>query len=176
LGSDAAEEGYSEVVATLFCRILDLDSDQGDFLQVRFWIALKSLTVQAFNRQLNQPKHERNGSQPSSSKGYEIENVDAMSHERVVRAPDTNSSRTIESEVTDKDTIRRALGHLQEPLRTVYVLRHYWGWPIEDQDPNTRTISQRFNKTPRTIRNWLAKAEKELEAWRQEENKDEYTG
>jgi len=43
------------------------------------------------------------------------------------------------------------------------------GWPIEDRDPNVMTISKYFGKTSRTIRNWIAEAEKQLAAWRDEE-------
>lgn len=174
LGELAAEEGYSEVVTTLFCRILDLDSNQGDFLQVRFWIVLKSLTVQAFRNQLNLSKHERDNFPSATPEGHDSVDTDTMSHENGARILGTKTTRTVESEVIDKLLVRRALSQLKEPLRTVYLLRNYWGWPIEDKDLDVRTISQRFTKSPRTIRNWLNTANKCLEAWR-EEIRDEQT-
>jgi len=48
----------------------------------------------------------------------------------------------------------------------VFVLRHYEGWPIEDKDPSVPTISRHFQRTPRTIRNWMREAENVLAAWR----------
>ena len=45
LDPELADEGFLEVIFQLFKRILDLDSDRGDFLQVRFWLALKRLTI-----------------------------------------------------------------------------------------------------------------------------------
>ena len=45
-------EGYRDVVERLFGLTLDLASDQGDFLQVRFWLVLEKIVVQAFEQQL----------------------------------------------------------------------------------------------------------------------------
>ena len=158
---DLRDEGYSDVVAELFSRIIDLKSDRSDFLQIRFGLCLKSLTVQVFRKQLNQLKLERNSIPMASLEDYDGEETNPL-----VRP------RSIESEVIEKDLIRAALSQLKEPLRSAYLLRHYEDWQIENQDPSVPTISRYFNKTPRTIRNWLTKAEKCLEAWR-EENKDE---
>ncbi len=151
-----------EVVKQLFVQILDLGSDKGDFLQVRFWVVLERRhTTPVFNNQLKQLKFGQNSIPLTSLEGYDSEDTNAL-----VRP------QSIESEVIEKDLIRAALSQLREPLRSVYLLRHYYGWPIEDQDPNVQTISRHFNKTPRTIRNWFTEAEKCLEAWR-EENRDE---
>lgn len=67
------------------------------------------------------------------------------------------------------DQIRDALSRIDEPYRSVFVLRHYFGWPTEDRFPNTRTISRHYGVDPRTIRNWLKKADQALEQWRGEQ-------
>ena len=171
---DLRDEGYSDVVKELFVRILDLRSDRGDFLQVRFWLYLKGLTVRAYRKQFKQLELERDSFQLTSLEDYDDEDTDALARKGGMRAPSTFTTRTVESEVIDKIMIRETLSQLEEPLQSAYLLRHYWGWPIEDQDPCVQTISRHFNKTPRTIRNWLARAEKCLEPWR-EENRDEQT-
>lgn len=168
LGSDAAKEGYSEVVAELFGRILELGSDKGDFLQVRFWVVLKRLTVQAFDNQLNQLNLECAGAPLTSLEGYDDEDTGTLTHEDRLQASNTFTTRTIESEVIDKILIQAALSQLKEPFRSAYLLRYYWGWPIEDQSPSVQTISRHFKKTPRTIRNWITEAEERLEVWRKE--------
>ena len=56
LGPDTAEDAFREVVGTLTRRIFDLDSDQGDFFQVRFWVALDALALSAFNRHVRRLK------------------------------------------------------------------------------------------------------------------------
>ena len=163
---DLRDEGYSDVVKELFVRILDLKNDRGDFLQVRFWLCLKGLTVQAYRKQFKQLELERDSFQLTSLEDYDDEDTDALARTGGMRAPSTFTTRTVESEVIDKIMIREALSQLEEPLRSAYLLRHYEGWPIEDQDPAVRTISGHFDKTPRTVRNWLARADEHLAAWR----------
>ena len=165
LGADWQEDGCSEVVVELFDRILDLDSDRGDFLQVRFWVVLKRLTVQVFRKML---KVEQSTIPLASLAGYDGEDVATAEVE--VPAPSTHATRSVESEVVDSIVIQDALSQLDEPIRSAFLLRHYAGWPIEDQDPSVRTISRHFGKTPRTIRNWLASAEERLAAWREAKN------
>ena len=162
LGADWQEDGYSEVVVELFDRILDLDSDRGDFLQVRFWVVLERLTVQVFRKML---KVEQSTIPLASLAGYDGEDVATAEVE--IPAPSTHATRSVESEVIDSILIQDALSQLDEPIRSAFLLRHYAGWPIEDQDPSVRTISRHFGKTPRTIRNWLASAEERLAAWRE---------
>ena len=175
LGAEAAKDGYSEIVTELFDRILDLNSDKGDFLQKRFWVALEKLTITVFKSQLKRIKRELDILPLSSVEGNDGNDSDMSTFNSGRRASAAYNTRTLESEVNDRILIHAALRHLKEPLRTAYLLRYYEDWPIENQDPSVPTISRYFNKTPRTIRIWLAKAEKELEAWRQKENKDEYT-
>ena len=168
LEEDSTEDGYCEVVEQLFTRILDLESDRGDFLQVRFWLALKRITVQVYRKHLNQVKREQEDLPLTSIAGYDGEDYDELSSNVLVPTPDSATARSAESEFIENHVIQAALQQLEEPVRTAYLLRNYWGWPIEDQDPAVRTISSHFEKTPRTIRNWLAKAEDCLAAWRGE--------
>ena len=55
------EDGNSAVVAEVFDRILDLASDRGDFLQVRFWMNLRRITVSVYWKQVNQFEAESTG-------------------------------------------------------------------------------------------------------------------
>ena len=161
LGADVRDDGYSEVVEELFARILDLESNRGDFLQVRFWVVLERLTIQAFRKLVKQSKSE-------SSSAYDGEDTDSLVRMGRVVGAATISHRSTESEVIENSLIREALSQLEEPFRSAYILRHYSEWPIEDQDPTVQTISRHFGKTSRTIRNWLARAEKSLATWRGE--------
>jgi len=91
--------------------------------------------------------------------------------ERVVRPRDLAAvtSPSGETAVIEDDLIRDALSRIDEPFRSAFLLRHYFDWPVEDQDPAVRTISRHFGKDPRTIRNWLKKAEESLQTWRGEQ-------
>ena len=114
LGKEAAEDGYSDVVKRLFTQVLDLDSNRGDFLQVRFWLALKSFTVRAFNEQLKQVKLSKNNSSLDSLAGYDGEDSDEAGYGRKVKLPDAATCRSAESEVTDNIFIRQAMSQLED--------------------------------------------------------------
>ena len=162
LRTDLREDGNSGVVAELFERILDLASDRGDFLQVRFWTGIERITVDAFRKQVNQFDTESSGD-------YDQATIDDLTQQGAVVVPTTSAGRPVESEAIDNILIEAALHQLEEPIRSAYLLRHHEDWPIEDKDPAVQTISQHFGKTPRTIRNWLSKADEILEAWRGEQ-------
>lgn len=165
LGDEAVNDGYTDVVTRLFIRILDIDSNRGDFLQVRFWLVLKRLTVRAFNEQLKHVNRKKSNNSLESIAGYEGGNSDEAGYGWMVKPSDSVTCRSAESQATDNIFIRQAMSQLKEPFRSAYLLRHYHNWPIENQDPAVPTISQRFGKTPRTIRNWLTKADEELSVW-----------
>lgn len=168
-GPQALEEGQSEIVERLFRKILDISTDKADFFQVRFWLAMERLCVQEFNRQLKRRRREMKGlsvSQLQLSDGDEDEageRVTGMLTEKDERRLSVPSD---EQRIVDDDLRRAALTQLHEPLRSAFWLRHYEGWPIEDQNPAVATISRHFVKTPRTIRNWLARADEILARWR----------
>ena len=168
LGQEMEIEGYSDVLEQMFGRILDLSSDRGDFLQVRFWQVLKRLAVQSYRKQSSKLQIERDNIPLASLAGYDGEDRDAPARKREIQVPST-LAKTVESEVIENNLIREALTRIEEPFRSAFLLRYYYGWPIEDQDPTVQTISRHFNKTPRTIRNWLARAEKCLAVWRGEQ-------
>ena len=167
LSVDCKKEAYADVVQELFCRILDLQSDYGDFLQVRFWMALKRLTAQGFRRQV---KLQRRHPPLTSPPGYSGEESSLSTRGTVVREPGESAARSVEAQVIEESVIREALSQLEGPSLSAYLLRYYYEWPIEDQDPTVQTISRRFGKTPRTIRNWLARAEESLATWRGEQS------
>jgi DNA-directed RNA polymerase specialized sigma24 family protein len=169
LKADAAKQGHDEVIEKLFGLILDLNSDKGDFLQVRFGAVLKKMAIRAFNQQIKARKRALNLVPLSALPGYEQD--DDNSGERRVKQVGQNyvATAAADEEIIRQEMTLDALNHLQEPMRTAFLLRHYAGWPIEDQDPTVQTISRQFGKTPRTIRNWLEQAEAELERWRGEQ-------
>jgi len=155
LGAQTFDDAYSECVSALADDILDLDSDRGDFYQVRFWTALQRRAVSAFGR---------------SAKGRERTEYTTPLLEEQPDDDDSPNKGAILADTTisalDRAEYREGLNSIKEPYRTVFVLRHYHGWPTEDADPAVPTISRYFNKTPRTIRNYLRQADDALLAWR----------
>ena len=162
LRTDLREDGNAGVVAEVFARILDLTSDRGDFLQVRFWMGIQRITVDVFRKQIKQ--FDSDYSLDDDQTG-----IDDLAQRDTVVLPTGSAGRGVESEVIDNALIEAALNQLEEPIRSAYLLRHLEDWPIEDKDPAVQTISRHFGKTPRTIRNWLSKADEILKAWRGEQ-------
>lgn len=64
------------------------------------------------------------------------------------------------------DLIRRAMETLEEPIRTAWVLKNAEDWQIESREENVPTLARLFNKSGRTIRNWLFEADQKLAGWR----------
>ncbi len=81
LGQDTVEEAFHDVIQEMFTQILDLNSDRGDFLQVRFWAALKVIVISTFNRYKKRLEEAKNTVPLSSLAGYE-------------RTADDNNTRT----------------------------------------------------------------------------------
>jgi DNA-directed RNA polymerase specialized sigma24 family protein len=169
LGPEATEAGYDDVVERLFGPIVDLASDRGDFLQVRFWLVVEKLAVRAFNQQLTQHQRAQANVPLSSFAGYDHDGGEEDG--QIVRAHGDAELASPAGDVlvVRDDLIHDALSRVDEPFRSAYLLRHYFDWPVEDQDPTVRTISSHFGKDPRTIRNWLKRAEGALETWRGEQ-------
>ncbi|HBY96772.1 MAG TPA: hypothetical protein DEP84_22965 [Chloroflexi bacterium] len=158
------DEAYQDVIEDLFRAILNLESDEGDFLQVRFWVALDRRTISAYNRKVKEIEADKNLVSLLDLAG-EDHDLDDRTNRLAVSTDDLPDPPV---SMEQRLLLQDALKTLQEPLRTAFILRYYEGWPIEDSDPDVPTISRHFNRTPRTIRNWLAEAEKILERWRGE--------
>jgi RNA polymerase sigma factor (sigma-70 family) len=169
LGTQAARDGYDDVIGGLFARILDLESDRGDFLQVRFWVVLKRLAIRAFKQQVTHRKRAQEEAPLTSLAGYDRDEDDPSGQSAQPLRDVETASTAATADIERYQLAQEALTRLEEPYRSAFLLRHYAGWPVEDEDPSVRTISRQFGKTPRTIRNWLNRAEDALQKWRGEE-------
>jgi hypothetical protein len=169
LGLQAVDDAFCDVIRDLFTPILDLESDRGDFLQVRFGHVLKKLTIGVYNQYVRGIKKEAEYTVPLSSvAGNEPEGDDDMRNG--IQLDDVaDPSISMEQRLL----YREGLSSLKDPYRTVFVLRFYEGWQIESVDSSEPTLSRYFGKTPRTIRSWLMQAEQMLERWRGEQYEPE---
>lgn len=152
LEKDKKEEAFREVIKHLVDNILDLENDKGDYFQVRFWSGLKRLAISEFDRQLHMIMEDQH-----------LVSLDSMITEEdrnlIQDTPDTSLSPEQISLCID------AMGTLKDRQRTVFLLRHYYGWPIESIDADCESISSYYNVDPRTVRYWLSQAEKDLQKW-----------
>ena len=147
------EDAYQEVVTNLTEKIINLESDEADFYQVRFWLGLKRLAITEFGRQVRR-----------SDEIKASVSLDDLVEEGDLVEPATQLEEMLSREVLAE--CREGLLVLKMPQREAFILRHYDGWPIESKDSSKVTLSVRFGVTPRTIRNWLSEAENALRKWR----------
>lgn len=161
------EDAYNELLARLFQHILRPDG-KGDFLQVKFWLALNRLAITVFRRFQSREKREWKLLDPGefsareeNDEGEEDADEDFIEPERLIPGENRWSS------VEQWSLILEAMQNLDENVRRAYFLYHFLDWQIETIDPNESSVSDHFGKTPKTIRNWLHKADAALEKkWR----------
>jgi DNA-directed RNA polymerase specialized sigma24 family protein len=165
LEPDTNRDAYNDVINELFVRIFDLQNDRADFLQVRYWHALKMLTISVFR---NYCKFSKRAQRTVSLSTLEDLDFHATDHEVTSVSWDDvlNPPPSVEQLALKGD----ALSILDERHRTAFILYHE-GWQVESQDPAEPTISSLFQVTGRTIRNWLKEAQQQLERWRGENDK-----
>jgi hypothetical protein len=147
---DRRERAYEEVVGKILDKILDLKTNKDDFLQVRFWIVIKRLAVNTFNKFLRDPIENTLDNSPEFDvfeRGYYRTNDEPLKY--------LLAKETVED-------VKRILSELSQRHLDVFILRYLDEWPIESNDTNKITLSNYFGVTPKTIRNWLAEGKATL--------------
>jgi DNA-directed RNA polymerase specialized sigma24 family protein len=159
------EDAHAELLEKVIKLIVDLDDDQGDFLQVRFGRQLRFLALSIFRRHVPQINEVRDQALLSSLEGYDSADEGAESHNLVpaeLQVHDDEHERQRQSD--------EALEQIPEPQRTAFVLRYRDKWPIQSKKQGTPSLSGFFDVDPITIHNWLTAAERALETWRGQES------
>lgn len=139
-----------DVLADL-ARLITAADDSGDFLECRFLSYLQRETARARGK-MRQRFHR------APLIGDIVEDADAEDlfvanhrHEQVLAE-------------ADRARVREGVAMLPEPYRELIVLRYFEGWQIGDERNPDRdgggrvTLAKKYDVTPRTIQNWLAKA------------------
>lgn len=148
------EEDRRDIVQTVLCRLTELllaDDDRSDFAQVRFWVFLKRLRLSASaDQRCFAARHEQ---------------LDEINGAVLIDAADGQLSPEELAQLAE------GLRALDPHLRRVFVMRHYQGWkigpePPDEENPADPSLAGYFGKSPRTIRNWLGKAEAALAPFR----------
>lgn len=156
------EQIFEEIVGKFFIKLLDSENKSGDYYLIRFQDGVYKLAIGAYRKwkRLKLVK-------PLSEYLREGENEEDLEGRlNYLIAFHSNPEFPTDSQIIIKD----GLEQLTDNLRIVYILRKYWGWPIESLDPQIITLSTYFDRTPKTIRNWLKQAEDSLSKWRGAEN------
>ena len=152
------DDCFREVIAAAFGQILDLDSNQGDFAQVRFWLWLDRIASNVMGRYWKQQRED-----------WATDSIDCDEDEDEGRSRALRQKlEEVVSQSTSPDwnsVTAETLRLLSPNERQAFLLRHYAEWEIENQNPEIMTISRYFNRSSRTIRYWLTSAENKLQNW-----------
>ena len=168
LAANEKQDAYQDTIEGLFKEILDIESDQGDYFQVRFGDALKKLSISTFRKYSTRVNNEAQLLVPLSAlHGHELEGGE-QEQERENEPQAHTVVQDQDLSLEQRILMQEGLGVLPEPYRTAFILRYYNNWPIESDDPDVPTISKIFDKDPRTMRNWLNNSKRALEQWRGE--------
>ena len=164
---NARQDATDEVLTHLFREILDLESDKSDFFQVRFMFAIDRLTFKARKRAFASLNRTASTLRLSQLAGEDGDGEDEYAPFARSDAPELTNPRDQPDREIQVDDALKALEQMDPRCAEAWVLREVYGMQIEDQDPEVETISRHFGKTPRTIKNWLDKAEDALRRWRE---------
>lgn len=153
------EDLQGEVLVTLVEDLLD-PSDRGDFMQARFWLYLKRKTIDASNVIFR-----HSGDTESLDTGFSGETESEGQ---------TKLDAQVDKRLSPEEVmmLSEGLAALPPLLREVFLLRHYVGMKIgsdnpADDPPDEVTLARQFNRSGRTIRNWLKEAEAMLARFRE---------
>lgn len=157
------DDAAADVIGTLFSQVADVQSDKGDFFQVHFFTGLQALSVKAVIRYRRQ--------QELAASAVALDGEVAPDAEEDSIPPQVSEQDQLYPPPTAEDMtlVRLALATLELHVRQVFVLHHYYRVPIDSKDPSVRSLSAMFNRSGRTIQNWLTRAEEQLRPWRNEE-------
>ncbi|MGH9948051.1 MAG: hypothetical protein ACRD6X_12745 [Pyrinomonadaceae bacterium] len=158
LSPNLREDCHSEIVVRVFEEIVDLSTNRADYAQVSFgdWLEKRALDS------IRKCWKENTQSQITDSLTSEDEGSDEDAAGPEGRDFRSSALRPEEYGLF----IDKALSVLKDNEREAFIMRHFWEWEIENADPSIPTISTRFVKSARTIRNWLASADKKIKTWR----------
>lgn len=156
LDPEARKDVQQEVLTDL-ARLILAQDDIGDFLESRFLTYLKRETARARGRM-------RLRLHRAPLIGDMVE--DAAAEDAFI------ANHRHEEQLAEADCarVREAVDALPAQLRELVVLRYFSGWQIGDernsaQDDSRMTLAKKYDVTPRTIQNWLAKAYAEMEKY-----------
>ena len=156
-----AADVAADALGALFGLLGDVTTDKADFAQVRFNLLAKRIIN---NHVVKARKRLRQMNLTDSIDDTGDDGDDNISPRELAAAPEI-------WDVENSEFAAKALAILPPDIRTAFILRHQHGWQIESDDPNEPTLAKRFKKTPRTIRNWMNKADELLADWRDKQQK-----
>jgi len=147
-----------DIVSWVLTDILDrIQRDDADYLEVAFLPYLERRCVDRIRALLNKQKHFGEAAPLGSGDCDDEDNG-------TVPEPADRGGLSVENQAMLNEALRALRDARGDQQYHAFILHHVHGWPIgENKEPHT--LSERFNVTGRTIRNWNRDSERFLRAW-----------
>lgn len=130
-------------------KVLDFESDKGDYAQVSFGEFIVGLALNEFRNYITKDNRE-----------YVTDSIDEDFGEEDKTPKFNFESRNISPE--DQTFVNQALKKLPANLREAFILYHFYNYKIRSKKEIEPTLTEHFQKSDKTIRNWLNEAEEIL--------------
>jgi RNA polymerase sigma factor (sigma-70 family) len=149
--ADAYHDGFvADCLNEVFTRIFDLESDRGEYAEVRLGDFLKRRAIEVRRKVI---KESRRAVRTRSLSDRDEEGRPSLDIE------DDSPSPERLAEGTEAHSIAmRILGQVDDNKRQAFILHYFEGMQI-DSDAGVENISEMFGKSEKTIRNWLRQCE-----------------
>jgi hypothetical protein len=148
----------ADIVSSVLVDILDrIRKNNADYLEVAFLSYIERRFVDHVRGILNEQKHFGEIA-PLGSGDCDDED------DGTVPEPADRGRLSVEDQVMLRQALQALRAAKGDQHYHAFILHHLNGWPIgENKEPHT--LSERFNVTGRTIRNWNRESERFLRAW-----------
>lgn len=155
--TDAYEDARGAILAELAEGLVGPPSNDSDFLQVKFGLVLKRLSITALNKCSKYLNRLRASVDISTEPTEPSERGSAM-----LSAPGPSAEVALET----RSEFEGALKAIRDDDHRKAFTLLCEGWQIESSDPEVPTISGSLGVTSRTIRSWLTEVEKDIQKYR----------
>ncbi len=156
----------NETISRLFIRILSPDQTSGSFLQVRFGHTLKRIIQDVKDDWLDERLHNK---EAISLNGLDddLAYLTAKASTSISKESKSIWSMRVHHIAEINEGLHAITQTHKKPYRHAFIMREYLEMPVGDRDWAEPCIAVRFDKSRRTIQNWLNVAEAELQVWRE---------
>ncbi len=151
--ADLAEDVIDEILTELYEQLFSGASTVA-FWEIRFWVCFNRLAINVLRR-----------------RRFELDQIAADQGDESDDEYLAVESLPAKAEFDHPETaalLSDALAKLSQPVRTAFLLKHWSGHVEESTSPDEPSIAKLMGVSGRTVRNYLARAAKELETWRSE--------
>jgi hypothetical protein len=154
---------YMDVLIEMVARIVNFPRPDGtprngDFYQVRFWLALEKLVLDECRALIKSTNREQDVAPQNDEEDEDFDNTQVDISDRY----HPQVAMPIERQIL----LAEGLSQLNGLVQMAFLLHNFYEFPVSSNDPEKMTVASVMKKSPRTIHYLLTEAEKILTRWR----------